>query len=641
MTAASPPVGTVGLRSEVRRWLPLAGLVVGALALQLLFSGDDAFPARWDSTFESPIDDAGDWLRSNRSTHPVFTAFFSPLSRGIDAIITGISDFLLWVPWFVVIAAAAAIPARVRMYRAAITVAVALAYTGVIGLWTETMQTLGLMSAAVLLAVVIGLPLGILAALKPGFETILRPFLDIMQTVPAFVYFLPLFMLFGIGNVPGAVATLIYALPPVVRLTTLGIRTVPPQAVEASQMYGARRRQTLTKVQLPMAIPSIITGLSQTIMLALGVVVLATLVGASGLGSPVLQSLNQRRTGRGIAAGLAIMAVAMVLDRIWRSAAERDPLKRHPRNVTLVGLGILAVGALLGRVVGAGSFPEVFDWTLFDPVDDVVTWIRDNLRWLTRPLSDSIVTWLYLPARDLLTDTLAWPVVVFVGAWACWRMKGWGLALFTASSLVLVGLFGLWELSIDTLVQVLLASAMALALALPIGIWAGRRPRIEAALGPILDGLQTVPSLVYIIPAVIFFTVGVVPGIMATVLYAMVPGVRITALGIREVATESLEASRTFGATPRQTLLGVRIPLAAPTIMAGVNQVIMMSLAMVIISGLVGGGGLGFETVVVLKRSRFGLGFEVAVALVALAMILDRFTEAAADRLQPHRDTGL
>jgi ABC-type proline/glycine betaine transport system permease subunit len=143
---------------------------------------------------------------------------------------------------------------------------------------------------------------------------------------------------------------------------------------------------------------------------------------------------------------------------------------------------------------------------------------------------------------------------------------------------------------------------------------------------------------VYIIPAVIFFTVGVVPGIMATVLYAMVPGVRITALGIREVAVESLEASRTFGATPRQTLFGIRIPLAAPTIMAGVNQVIMMSLAMVIISGLVGGGALGFETVVVLKRSRFGLGFEVAVALVLLAMILDRFTEAAAARLQPHRN---
>ncbi len=638
MTAAAPTIHTGLANRDLRKWFPLVGLVGAGFVLQVLFSGDDVFPARLDSTFEAPIDDAGNWLRSNRTTHWVFTGFFSPLSSAIDAIITGISDLLLWLPWFVVVGVAAAIPARVRMYNASATVAVALTYTGVIGLWDETMQTLGLMSAAVLLAVLIGLPLGILAALKPGFEKLLRPLLDIMQTVPAFVYFLPLFMLFGIGNVPGAVATLIYALPPVVRLTTLGIRSVPAHAVEASQMYGATRRQTLTKVQLPMAIPTIITGLSQTIMLALGVVVLATLVGADGLGSPVLQSLNQRRTGRGIAAGLAIMAVAMVLDRLWRSAAERDPLMRQPRNRTLIAGGALALGVLVGRILGVGAFPDVFDWTLFDPIDNVVTWIRDNLRWLTRPFSDWIVTWLYLPAHDLLTDTLAWPVVIFAAGWACWRVKGPDLAIFTSTALLTVGLLGMWELSIDTLVQVLLASALALALALPIGIWAGRKPRVEAALGPVLDGLQTIPSLVYIIPAVIFFTVGVVPGIMATVLYAMVPGVRITALGIREVAVESLEASRTFGATPRQTLFGIRIPLAAPTIMAGVNQVIMMSLAMVIISGLVGGGALGFETVVVLKRSRFGLGFEVAVALVLLAMILDRFTEAAAARLQPHRN---
>lgn len=147
--------------------------------------------------------------------------------------------------------------------------------------------------------------------------------------------------------------------------------------------------------------------------------------------------------------------------------------------------------------------------------------------------------------------------------------------------------------------------------------------------------MQTVPSLVYIIPAVILFTLGVVPGIIATVVYAMVPGVRITALGIKEVAEESVEASRTFGATPRQTLFGVRLPLAAPTIMAGVNQVILMVLAMEIIRGLVGGGALGFETVRALTRTLFGLGFEVGLALVLIAMILDRFTEAWAERLRP------
>jgi glycine betaine/proline transport system substrate-binding protein len=172
-------------------------------------------------------------------------------------------------------------------------------------------------------------------------------------------------------------------------------------------------------------------------------------------------------------------------------------------------------------------------------------------------------------------------------------------------------------------------------IAIPLGVWAGRNRRVERTIGPVLDAFQTMPSLVYIIPCVVVFTVGVVPGIIATIVYAMVPGVRITALGIREVPEESIEASRTFGATPRQTLFGVRLPLAASTIMAGVNQVIMMVLAMVIITGLVGGGALGFMVTESLARSLFGQGFEVGLALVLMAMVLDRLTEAWADRLQP------
>ena len=497
------------------------------------------------------------------------------------------------------------------------------------------MLTLALMSTSVLLAVLIGLPLGVWAALRPRVETIARPFLDVMQTVPAFIYFLPLLMLFGIGNVPAAIATVIYALPPVVRLTTLGIRQVPQAAVEASEMFGATRRQTLLKVQLPMAVRTIMTGLSQTVMMALGIVVLATLVAADGLGSPVLQSLNQRRTGRGIAAGLAIVAIAMVLDRVWRSLAERDPMRRVPRRATLLTVAGLVGAAVIGRTAGWVGFPDLWDTTLFDPLDDALEWTRDNLRWLTRPFSDFIVTKLYLPPRDFLIDDVAWPVLVFVTGFACWRIKSWQFGLFAACSLLAIGLTGMWDLSLDTLVQVVISTVISLTLAIPLGVWAGRSRRVDVTLAPILDAMQTIPSLVYIIPAVILFTVGVVPGIIATVVYAMVPGVRITALGIREVSEESVEASRTFGATPRQTLFGVRLPLAAPTIMAGVNQVIMMVLTMVIITGLVGGGALGFETVRALTRSLFGLGFEVGLALVLMAMILDRFTEAWADRLKP------
>ena len=621
--------------AAARRAIPWLILVAGVIGLQVAFGWADTFPAGWDLTFEAPIDEAGAWMRTNRRSHWLFTGFFSPLSGIIDGAIDAVAGALAWLPWFVLIALVFLIPARTRQFKAGAVAAVALAYTGLIGLWEESLDTLALMSVAVFIAVLVGVPLGVWGAMNRRVETLTRPVLDAMQTIPAFVYFLPLFMLFGIGNVPAAVATIIYSLPPVVRLTTLGVKRVSPQAVEASRMFGSTTRQTLFKVQLPMAMPTILTGLSQTIMMALGIVVLATLVGAAGLGSPVLQSLNQRRTGRGIAAGLAIVAVAMVLDRIWRSLAQSERTKRVDRRVlgwTALGL----VGAtVMGVVFGWVEFPSVWTPALFDPVDQAVTWARDNLSFLSRPFSDFVVSSIYIPARDFLTDGAAWPVLVFVAAWIGWMLKGWRLALFAVTGIVAIGLVGMWELSIDTFVQVIIASVLAVAVAVPLGVWAGRRPRVEAFFGPILDALQTVPSLVYIIPAVILFTVGVVPGIIATVLYAIVPGIRITALGVRQVPIETVEASRTFGATPRQTMYGVRLPLAAPTIMAGINQVIMMVLAMVIITGLVGAGALGFETVRSLQRSLFGLGFEVGLALVVIAMILDRFTEAAAERLQP------
>jgi ABC-type proline/glycine betaine transport system permease subunit len=289
----------------------------------------------------------------------------------------------------------------------------------------------------------------------------------------------------------------------------------------------------------------------------------------------------------------------------------------------------------LGRVVGAIEFPTVWGVRILDPLDAIVVWARDNFSFVTRPLNDFIVADILIPMRDLLVGTVAWPVLIFVTAWVAWKWKGPGLALFATLALLTVGLIGMWELSIITLIQVVAAVIISVAIAVPLGIWAGRRPRVERILGPILDFLQTVPSFVYIIPVVMLFTVGQVPGIIASVLYAIVPGVRITALGIRQVASESIEASQTFGATPRQTMYGVRLPLAAPTIMLGVNQVIMMVLAMVIIAGLVGGGGLGFETVNAVTRNETGLGFEVGLSIVVIAMILDRLTQAWAERLQP------
>lgn len=633
MAATSPPVSLTVGADAIRRVLPWLGVVGTVLILQVVANG--AFPAFLDSFFSDAFDDLGTWIRENRRSHVVFTGFFVPLTSFLNWVIESFETVLLWLPWYFLAALVFLSLARVQMWRQGAVAALALLYAGGVGLWEPTMETLALMGTAVFFAVLLGVPLGVLAARRPRVETAFRPVLDAMQTVPAFVYFLPLLGFFGVGAVNAAVATVIYALPPVVRLTTLGIRQVPRAAVEAGEMFGSTERQTLLKVQLPMALPTILTGLSQTIMMALGIVVLAALIGAGGLGAAVLQTLSQRRTGRGIAAGLAIVAVAVVLDRMWRGLAQIDRTRRVSNRATAMGAVFLLVALVVGVIVGWSEFPAWTSINAFDPIDNIVVWARDNLSWATRPFNDFIIAGVIIPVREFLTFTLAWPVLVFVTAWACWKVGGWKLATFAALALVTIGAIGLWEISIDTLVQVMVGVLLSVAIAIPIGVWAGRRPRVEAILSPILDGLQTIPALVYIIPAVILFTVGAVPGIIASVLYAIVPGIRITALGIREVSAESIEASRTFGATPRQTMFGVRLPLAAPTIMAGVNQVIMMVLAMVIIAGLVGGGALGFETVRALTRNLYGLGFEVGLAIVLMAMILDRFTQAWAARLQP------
>ncbi len=616
-----------------RRWVPWAALLAGFVVLQTAFSSTTV-SVGLDTVFSDPLDDLARWSQRNRRDHWLFSYVFNPITDVVRWSLDSVESVLLWMPWFILPVAVFLLVARTGKWWSATAAAGALLYPGLFDLWDVTVETIALMVIAVGLCAVVGIPLGVLAAFNKRTEMVLKPILDSMQTVPAPVYFVPMLLFFGIGAVPATLATVVFALPPVARLTTLGIQEVSPQAVEASKMFGASRWQTLRKVQMPLAMPTILTGIAQSIMMALGIVVLATLVGAGGLGQEVMDTLSQRRAGRGVATGLAIVSIAVVLERLGRAAASTDRVPVPRRVLWGVLAGVLAL-VVVGRAMSWTSFPAVSSPKLFDPIDDGIDWFQENFRWLTRWVNDTIVTRLYLPLRDLLTETIAWPALVFLAGWIGWKLGGWTLAALNSASLVIVGLIGMWELTLDTFTQVFAAVVIAVIIAVPIGVIAGRNRRVEAFLGPILDGLQTVPSLVYIIPAVTFFTIGVVPGLIASVLYSVVPGIRITALGIKQVAPESVEASQMYGATPRQTMLGVRLPLAAPTIMAGINQVIMMVLAMVIISGLVGGGGLGFAAVAAVKNSEVGLGFEVGLAIVLMAVVLDRSTQAIGRRFQP------
>lgn len=259
-------------------------------------------------------------------------------------------------------------------------------------------------------------------------------------------------------------------------------------------------------------------------------------------------------------------------------------------------------------------------------VRDLVNWIRDNLKWLTDAISD-FVGFLAQGLADLLMSPPAL-VMIVVFALIAWLVRSWQLALGTVGMFIVILGVNQWNTSMQTLALVLIATLVTVAIAVPLGIWAARNDTVSAVVRPVLDFMQTMPSLVYLIPVMVFFGLGFVPGVIATVIFALPPGVRLTELGIRGVDRETVEAGYAFGARPTQILRGIQLPLAMPTIMAGVNQVIMLALSMSVIAGMAGGPGLGKEVVAALSTINVAQGVEAGLGVVFIAIYLDRVTAA-------------
>ncbi len=273
-----------------------------------------------------PLDDwfadGINWL--TRNYRPAFQSAKAPIEFLLDSV----NGALQWLPPIVFIAIVGFLAWRWAGPRIAAFTVAAFVMIGMIGLWSLTMVTLSMVAASVLVCLILGLPLGILAARSDRFQAGLRPVLDVMQTTPAFVYLVPVVMLFSIGTVAGVIATIIFALPPLIRLTDLGIRQVPEDVIEAAEAFGSSEREILFKVRLPLALPTIMAGINQTIMLALSMVVIAALIGAGGLGRPVVEGLNALRIGQAGIGGLAIVLLAIVLDRLTQALGQGRRAKR-------------------------------------------------------------------------------------------------------------------------------------------------------------------------------------------------------------------------------------------------------------------------------------------------------------------------
>jgi len=588
------------------------------------------------------VDDFQIWLLDERNAeNPRFVfALFDAFATFVDNLVGWFDRLLLWLTWVGTVVAGTLVTLRFGGWRAAAWVGAAFASFALMGLWEESMQTLALMLAAVGLSLLVGIPLGIAAGLSNRFLRAITPILDAMQIVPAFAYLMPVVILFSVGPGAAVVSTMIYAIPPAVRITALGIRRVPVNTVEAAASMGSTRSQLLTKVQLPLSRRMLLLGVNQTILFALSMVVIAGLIGGGGLGDVVTSGLYSN-PALAILAGVAIVVMAMALDRSTEAVADRtDPARRHltetmRKRLRLATLGCVAgivLAVLLAKVLGAAAiYPEgatIQEW-LLEHVQAVLDYVQDPATFIfsiTEPVGNFILVQCVQPLQQFLVEA-PWSTTVLGLTAIAFVVSGVRRALTTLAMLVFIGVMGMWEPAMDTFSQVLVATVITVLIGVVLGVCAAESKTVSRVLRPVNDVLQTLPQLVYIIPFIYLMPVSIVPGIVAGVLYAFPVVVRLVERGVRDVAPESVEAASSFGATRRQVLAKVKIPLAGDAIMLGVNQGIIMVLAVVVIGGLVGSGGLGYLVAQGLQRGEFGLGVVASLAILALGIALDRVTQ--------------
>jgi len=621
------------------------------------------FPASWVLGGGVPnwFDRLDAWVTANQSSNFFLNTIIGGLGSFLDSATNDLANGLHWLTWVGVLTLATLIAWLVGRWRTAIFAAVMVASFGILqipnggpngisDMWEPAMTTLALMGVAILISTVIGIPLGIAAAVWTPLSKAIRPVLDVMQILPAFAYLVLIVVLFSIGNPAGVVATVIYAVPPLVRFTEVGIRTVKRDVIEAAEAFGATRLQVLRDIQLPLAAQSIMLGLNQVIMMALSIVVIASLVGAGGLGDPVLQALQTQDLGMGAVAGVLIVFMAMWLDRTTAALGQRTSRSSgSPRRLTRTQLAALWGGAVAVVLVAhyglhLGDWPAGWGFSFVDQTTNALNWVTTQLTGVSASLSSFLTLHVLNPLQRFLGDLPWWLLAAFVGAIA-WARGGPRRALLLVGCVALIGFmqapvgytfqdttsydFSAWDDAMLTLSLVIVALFLDLVLGVPLGIAAYRWKVVDNALRPILDFLQTLPAFVYLIPVVALFSVGNLAGVTAAFVYALPATVRATKLGLQAVEREVIEAGQSFGSTRWQLLRKVELPIARPYMALAVNQTILLVMAEVVVAGLVGAGGLGLDVVTGFSRSEVGLGAAAGLAMVLMGIVLDRLSQTA------------
>ena len=505
-------------------------------------------------------------------------------------------------------------------------------WTALIGQWTIAMQTMSVLAIAAPLAFVIGLSLGIAAWKYEWVDKTIKPVLSVLQTLPFFTYLLPAVIFFKVGPTAGAVATTIYAIPPMILMTTLGLQKVSSEVVEAGKMSGCSKYQMLRHVYLPSARTEILVGVNQVIMLCLAMVVLTAFIGMPGLGAKLLAMMGSFKLGRSFEIGVTIVLLAVMLDRMSKAWVVKQPehfergtpfWKRH--QMLLLGAGLFVGFTLLSLVLPiAAEIGRKQDFSQGKELDNLIKGFLDievvkSTTWFLRAFVNVKIL---IPFRDFMLSIPTFAFIMLVTAFAL-SLAGRKQAVLAALFFSLVALSGWWDRAIITLYSVVAAVTIAAIIGLPIGIIAARSEKWSTRVLLMCDTAQTFPSFVYLIPAIMLFGITDIAVIFSILIFAMVPLMRYTIEGLRTVPPEMTEAADMSGATRMQKLWNVQLPLALPTMAIGFNQAIMFAFFMVIIAAFIGTQDLGQELQRTLAGTNLGKNFVLGICVSLMALTFD------------------
>ena len=669
----------------LRPWIAVILVAAATIWLTGQFQWLTKFPAQLVVPVDQWINSFMDWFIES------FKWLFRSMNWVLAWPMDGTQQFLQWLPWPATIVMFCVIAYIASGWRLVVFTAIALLYMVITGYWSPSMNTLGIVLVSIPLAIGIGFALAVAAYKSERVNGIVQPILDLMQTVPTFAYLIPILLLFGFGPVVGVVASAIYACPPMVRNMILGLQKVPAEVLESGLMSGSTRRQLFWWVRVPSALPNIMIGVNQTTMAALSMVIIAAIIGSSAdIGWEVLSTMRKAQFGQSLLAGIVIALIAMVLDRIsWgftdrKRAVERRHLSARERlKPWLIAFSLVVLFITLSFFVPfIRNYPEALVFYPADSINGALKYVTANYAAVTDSIKKSFLFYYLLPIKVGLSKAISpfswgfsltpwmiasygiavgllaawlfvryswrpavativvggllyfgitsvpWPAVILVVTLLAYQVGGIKVALLSLLGWLFMLFSGVWVAAMTSVYMCLAAVVVCLLAGGALGIWASQNDRVSNFIRPINDTLQTMPLFVILIPFLMFFQIGEFTSFLAIIAYAIVPVIRYTEHGLRNVSAEVTEAAQAMGCTKRQLLWQVKMPLAIPEIMLGLNQTVMFALAMLVITALVGSKGLGQNVYIALSAADAGKGMVAGLGMALIAIIADRIIQS-------------